>query len=297
MIMTEKKKCQYEKDREFTSPFDCGFSKNEMSLNEMRALTAGLTEEEKSSPYAAIFYERPDEKTAEQKAAYAAPLEEARMYMPAESGRIMIEQIEGYPDMGYGVMENGVGYAAIRVDQTDVNDDMIREYREYYAHDEKNRDIFYKTWYPGMHVRHFDDAVIENFGYGAMLLDMDRELYGLKHAGITKEYIDEKDPGALNFLLIGGGGFMLWAPQIQQQSLMIQYTREHEKGRTLQIRFWIGIKPGEDGACIPVPAGTKEEIEIKMRCQFNHCVTEYARELKHMKEFWNKNHPDLKVEI
>ena len=139
------KKCQYEKKREFTSPYTCGLYKDEMTLDQMRELVTELTEEEKKSPYANIYYEFLDEKTPEQKAAYAAPLKPEQMFMPADCGKIMIEHRGEYPEYGYGVLENGVGYAAIRVDQTDVNDDMIREYREYYAHDTQNRDIFYKT--------------------------------------------------------------------------------------------------------------------------------------------------------
>ena len=130
-----------------------------------------------------------------------------------------------------------------------------------------------------------------------MVLDMDMEAYTLEHAGITKEYIEEKDPDALNFLLIGGGSYMLWAPDIKQPSLMVQYTREVENGRVLYVHFWTGIVPDENGTCSVVPIGSRKEVEIKMRHQFNHCVSEYYRELRHMKEFWNENHPDRKVAV
>ena len=291
------KKSQYEKEREFTSPYTCGLNRADMTLTEMRSLVAELTEKEKQSPYAEFYYDRMREKTPEQQAAYEKPLEQAQMYMPCDCGKIMIEHQSDYPSLGYGVLDNGVGYAAIRIDQTDVNDDMIREYREKYCHDVNNRDLFYKVWYPGKHIRHFEDGIIEDFGYGMMVLEMNREIYTLAHAGITKEYIEEKDPHALNFLLVGGGGYMLWAPEITQQSLMVQYTRETESGRVLYVHFWLGLTPNADGTVTPKPIGDKEEVLIKMRHQYNHCVTEYNHELKHMKEFWNMNHPDRRVPV
>lgn len=291
------KKNQYKKNRELTFPYTSGLMRSDMTLEEMRYLVAELTEEEKNSPYAELFYERFPDKTEEQEAAYKKPLSEDQMYMPCECGKIMIEHPDDYPSLGYGCMENGVGYAAIRIDQIGVTDQMIKEYREQFSIDPVHKDIFYKNWCPGRHVRHFEDGVIEDFGYGMMVMEMNWDIYTLSHAGISKEYIDEKDPNAIAFMLCGGSGFMLWAPEKTQHSVMVSYTTEVENGRKLYIHFWIGIKPGPDGTVSLCPAGDKKEVEGLMRHQYNHCVTEYSRQLKQMKEFWNQNHPDQKVEI
>ena len=291
------KKNQYKKaGREMTFPYTSGLLRKDMTLEQMRYLVTELTEEEKKSPFAELYYERFPEKTAEQEAAYTAPLSQDQMYMPCDCGKIMIEHQEDYPSLGYGCMENGVGYATIRIDQDGVTDEMIREYRDHYSIDPKHRDIFYKNWCPGKHVRHFEDGVLEDFGYGMMVLEMDWDIYSLQHAGITKEYLEEKDPNAIAFMLCGGEGFMLWAPERTQHSVMVSYTTDTGIGRKVFIHFWVGVKPGPDGTVIIEPAGTKGEVEGMMRHQYNHCVTEYSRQLKQMKEFWNQNHPDQKIE-
>lgn len=292
------KNTQYSAGREMTIPFSSGIFMKDMTLNEMRYLEADLTEEERKSPYASIFYEPLPVKTPEQEAAFKAPLRQDQMYMPCDSGKIMIEHQNEYPTLGYGCMDNGVGYSAIRIDQFGVNDQMIKEYREQFSHDTENVDIFYKNWCPGRHIRHFEDGVIEDFGYGPVVLKMDWFVYSLEHAGISEEYIKEKDPKAINFVLGGGSGYLLWAPEKVQESVMITYTREVENGRQVFIHFWIGVKPGPDGTTIVCPySDDKGEIEAMMRYQYSHCVTEYTRQLKHMKEFWNQNHPDRKVEV
>ena len=292
------KKNQYKKEnREMTFPYTSGLFRKDMTIDEMRYLVAELTEEEKKSPFAELYYERIPDKTPEQEAAYLAPLAQNQMYMPCESGKIMIEHQDQYPSNGYGCLDNGVGYAAIRIDQKGVNDQMIREFREGFSIDPERRDVFYKNWYPGKHVRHFEDGVLEDFGYGMMVLEMDWDIYNLSHAGISREYIEEKAPDAIAFMLCGGTGYMLWAPERTQGSVMIAYTKETENGRELYNHFWVGVKPGPDGTVIVEPAGDKKEVEGMMRHQYNHCVTEYNRQLRQMKEFWNKNHPDKRVEI
>lgn len=288
-------KIQYAKRREFNAPRTCGMDMDEMTLSEMRNLVSELTDEEKKSPFAKWYYDPMQEKTDEQKAAYETPLREEQMFMPEAAGRIILEHDERYPDNGYGIMDNGVGYAAIRIDQTGITDEMIREYRENFANEPDLPDLYYKIWFPGRHIRHFNDGVIEDFGYGAMVLKMDLDRYGLKHLGLTREYIEENTPDVLSMMMLGGSEYMLWAPERTQQSVMMKCIRETADGRVIYVRFWNGLVPNEDGTCTAVPSGTRAEVETKMRCQFNHCLSEYYHELKHVKDFWNLNHPDRKV--
>ena len=153
--------------RELTRPYTSGLYKKDLSFDEMKNLNSQITEDEKGSLFAKYYYEPMAELQLQMKAAVkAGALKPEQMYMPPQAGPILQSGSKGYPLNGYGVLENGVGYASMVIHQDGITDEMIRNYRDNFAVslDPKIRTLFYKTWFPGKHLIHFEDAIIEDFG-------------------------------------------------------------------------------------------------------------------------------------
>ncbi len=272
---------------EMTTPYDSGLSKDQMSLQQMRLLTATLTVEEEKSPWAFHYYEPRAALMPEHLAAIkAGPLPAERCFMPGEVIRRMMEDDSLFSRNGYGVMENGVGYAAAFIRQEGVDDALVKAYRENFAVDPERRNVFYKIWCPGNHYIHFTDGIIEDFGWGPVLQDMDMSSFRLSHVGMGREDLARLDPDCFCLLCAGGTAVDLHHPEREPWPMfMIQYRRQDESGRTLQIIYYNGLRFLPDGSLRVEASEDRARTEFEMKCMMTHGITEYCNELRLMKGF------------
>lgn len=272
---------------EKTQPYTSGRFYREFTLDEMRSMSAELTEEEKKDPFFKYYSEELAPYQEDHLRAQAAgPLAPEECYMPDKAGNILLCENDKYAENGYGVLPNGVGFAAYKIDQIGITDEMIVNYRENFAHTE-NRNLFYKIWFPHQHVIHFEDAIIENWGWGNCFQDMNMSTFRFSHLGITKEEIAEKDPNCLSFFGIGGTTIQLDRPEREPWMMwMIMHTRKTSWGREMRVRYWNGIDFKEDGTIEIMANPDREETMKEMRMMMMHGQREYGNELKLMKQFW-----------
>ena len=279
--------------REMTRPFTSGKHMADVSFDELRGMTAQLTEEERKSPFAK-YYGQPMAplQPAHLEAIAHGPLAPEECYMPELAGEVFLSGGGRFPENGYGVLPNGVGYAAMKFDLEGVTDEMIRKYREEFAQDpytrEHARNLFYKIWFPGAHLIHFEDAVVEDFGWGMMLMEMGWDKFRFQHVGVREEEILRRDPDCIYLLGLAGAGWEVARPEAgERQTCMVQYARQTPWGRELRVRYWNGLRLNPDGTVTLCPAEDRERTLDEMRMMMTHCMTEYCNELKLMKEFWN----------
>ena len=273
--------------REMTHPYTSGEFMNAYTLEQLREMSAEITEEEKKDPFYKYYSETMAEIEPEHKKAIAAgALPEALCYMPDQAGKILLCGSDTYPENGYGVLPCGVGFASVLIHQTGITDDMIRKYREEFAHTQ-NRLLFYKLWYPHMHLIHFEDGIVENWGWGMCRQDMNMEDFCFSHLGITRDEILQKDPDCIGFLGIGGRCVELQKPTRKDWPMwMIQHTRLTPEGRELRIRYWNGLDLHRDGSVTLEPNPDRQQTLNEMKLMMSHCMHEYCNELKLMKMFW-----------
>ena len=285
--------------REMTHPFTSGKQMADLSDTQLCAMTTQLTPEEAHSPFAGFYYEPMAPLQPEHTAALEqGPLPPELCYMPGQAGAVLLKNPEECPENGYGVLDNGVGYGAILIRQAGVTAETIRKYRDEFAQDpysrEHARNLFYKIWFPGAHLIHFEDGVVENFGWGMMRLEMNWDSFRLRHLGLSAEQIPEQDPNCICLLGLGGPGWEIARPEDSIHHLcMVQHVRATDWGRELRVRYWNGIRLNPDGTVDPMPGRDRTRTLEEMRLMVNHCMQEYCNELKLMKEFWASGSPNL----
>lgn len=275
--------------REMTHPYSSGKLFGELSYEQLRQLTTELTEEEKRAPSSKHYYEPMAEIPPEHQAAIdGGPLKPEECHMPREMGALLLAPDAKMAENGYGVLPNGVGYAAIKIDQTGVTDEMIRRYRDEFAHDGP-RTLFYKIWFPGKHLLHYENGVVEDFGWGMLNLEMRTEHFTFRHLGITREDIVRRDPHCLCLLGLYGRGWRVDNPEAEPiYTCMVQHTRETPNGRELRVRYWSGFSFGPDGQLEFHINPDREETLRQMRMQMEHCMREYSNEGRLMRAYWER---------
>lgn len=284
----------YFTDHELTKPYTCGKMIEDFTMDELKNLMPELTEEEKTSPFASYFYEKMADLDEEQEeGAQRPPLRPDQCYMPEEIGNIILDRKDGTeecPSIGYGVMDNGVGYAAMKIVLPGITDEMVKKYREEFAHTEDNRNVFYKVWFPGNHYLHCKNGVVEDFGWGPLRCEMNWELFRFKHIGITREEIAQRDPECISFLGLAGDAVELGEPDAKPWPMfMVSYTRLTESGREMLVHYWKGIQVNDDGTITLRVSEDREDTLKKMKIMMMHCMLEYMNEGRLIREFWNKS--------
>ncbi len=75
---------------------------------------------------------------------------------------------------GYGVLENGVAYAATETVMEDVSREMY-EFYDAWSGAQNERELIYKIWYPGYHYTQTEDMVlVEDIGQGQEVIQFIR---------------------------------------------------------------------------------------------------------------------------
>lgn len=275
--------------REMTNPYTSGKKMADYSFEQLCQMSPQLTDKEKENPFSK-YYDEPMAPLQEgMQEAVDTQLHSNQCYMPQEAGKIMLKNDNTYPVNGYGVLENGVGYSSARIIQDGLTDEMIKYYRENFAVDPDRRNLFYKTWFPGYHLIHFDDGIVENFGWGFVRQDMNWDIFNMeKHLGVRKQDIPKLDPHCIAMIGLGGRCIDIHNPNDVQYTCMVQYTTETEQGRALWVHYWVGVKLSADGTLEVCPTLDGETMAQHMKMMMQHSMYEFCNELKYIKDFWNK---------
>lgn len=272
---------------EMTHPYTSGKYMKDYTLDQLREMSPEITPEEMADEFYKYYSEEMADIEPQHKAAIEhGPLSPELCYMPKEAGNLLLCGSDVFPENGYGVLPNGVGFASILIHQTGITEDMIRYYRENFAHT-KNRLLFYKLWYPHMHLIHFEDGIVENWGWGMCRQDMNMEDFCFSHLGISRDDILEKDPDCIGLLGAGGRCVELARPDRKDWPMwMIQHTRLMPWGRELRVRYWNGLDFKKDGSFVLEANSDREQTLKEMKMMMTHCMYEYCNEQKLMKTFW-----------
>ena len=127
-------------------------------------LTTDLTEEQRANPISKYYHKEPT-KPAEN---ILNDLEEAlsadKMISPENLDYFLDSNNTCYN--GYGVLENGVAYAATETIMYGVSGDMYNFY-EAWSSAQNDRELIYKIWYPGYHYTQTESMIlVEDIGQG-----------------------------------------------------------------------------------------------------------------------------------
>lgn len=272
--------------REMVSPHNCGKAFGEIPMAEILRRTTALTEREKNHPHAKYFYQEMEPVQPEHDAAFnGGPMDPMDCYMPSEVARHM--NTAGYDKIenGYGVMENGVGFAACKIDQPGITDEMIRYFCENFA---RFDDLYYKVWSPGAHLLHYTNGAIEDFGWGMLNMHMTFTA-DLSELGFQEDKILENDPRCINVLTATGFSTPLDRLEAGEEVMsMFSYARDTGNGHELRIRYWVGLGFDDNGnVFIKKRNATLPAVE-KARLMMMHCIKEYRNQARLVREFWNE---------
>ena len=271
--------------REMSRPHTSGMLYGSMSYEELRTLTTELTENEKASEFAKYYYEPMGELQPEHHEALAsAPLDPKDCYMPCDAAAKL--NTGGPADIpnGYGVTENGVGFAAITVHQDGITDEMIAYYRDNFAQVD---DLFYKVWFPGAHLRHYLNGAVENFGWAMLNMQMTftADLADLGYG--SPEEILKNDPKCIGTLVASALATPIDAPETGEEIMaMHQYVRDTENGREFRVIYWVGLAFDDEGKQMIRIKDDKVSVLEKAKMMMEHCMYEYCNEKRLIKAFW-----------
>lgn len=268
----------------------CGRGSWEVSdwQNELKGMSTALTDEEKKSKYAKYYYLGPAKPSDENllAASRIQYLEEEETYMPEKFAEIMnssaIEKIR----TGYRVMDNGVGFAVVRVKGSGVTDEKMQFFLDHF--NPEGPDLFYKIWFPGTHMRHYFDTAVEDVGCGMELVKFLEVLDG------EKLNIPDSMPGKDEKCIAISGGNGASYPLHQDgaephYAIAVRYTRETEDGRETIMTFWQGLqwKDGKSVRMIPEDARVPWNAP---RAQVQHSIWELTTEMRNVLLFWDDWH-------
>lgn len=274
----------FQLDREMIQPHNCGKFFGEIPLAEILKKTTDLTEREKANEFAKYYYEPVAELQPEHVAAINGdPLAPQDCYMPGEVAAHLNNSGSDKFENGYGVMENGVGYAAIKIDQVGITDEMIKYFRENFAHFD---DLYYKVWFPGAHLLHYVNGAVEDFGWGMLNMQMTFTAE-LSTLGFDEANILKNDPKCINILTASGLSLPIEHPETGEEIMsMFCYTRDLGDRRELRVRYWVGLAFDDFGNIYTKGLGDRARTMEKAKMMMAHCMGEYCNQMRLVKEFW-----------
>ena len=184
-------------------PRDCGkFYKDEPDKSVILSLTEKLLPEEENDEFAKYFRLGACAPSAETLATLepGCELPEEAAFMPEEYAEKMLGKTSEELPNGICVMENGVGFVALRTFQEGVTDENMQFFNDNFA--PAPEDLFYKVWCPGEHIRLYPDMAIENMGWGWVEVRI-TDFFGKKEFGLPEdlEAIYKKNPAKIYMIL------------------------------------------------------------------------------------------------
>ncbi len=279
----------YAKDHPFLIPKDTGLPSGDFSRDQMRAFSPELTEAEKKLPHAKYFYKLPAPLPQEHLDAMAAgPIDSADAFEIWDYAENMNNTGHCRVENGYCVLPSGVSYAAACVKQVGRTDEMVEYYNKYFAPEEC---LFYKNWFPGAHMYHFNDGAIEDFGFGRQLIKF---IGGVEVEDLHMNYedIEKNDPACISI----NGSQCLFYDLAEKDpepvpGILIFYHRLTDYGREMRMRFYVGVAMGENREYVIKPvAGPVYKKLIVASCGMCHLMQEYTNDHYLETWFWEDNH-------
>lgn len=268
----------------------------ELSFDEIKALTTGLTEEEKQSKFADL-YDWPNALTENQKLIIAGkPLNPDKAFEPEDYASNMNVPGSAKVENGYCVLPSGVGFSAVRIEQHGRNNEKMDAYNKDFAVEGA---LAYKLWCPGYHYYHYSDGCVEDFGYGKLnmqnMLDSESYCNGIDMTllGIDPTNVRQNDPSCI----WTGGNYWRCFPVLEDrisetpiEILIVNYLRETDYGRELRVRLFTGIgihngKLFRSG----LPENSLPMVDYA-RLHMRHLMLEYGNEARLVNEFWHRTH-------
>lgn len=243
---------------------------------EIENLTTELTEEENRSKFAKYYYR-----------GLKMPAKES--VIAAEQGSFMPEEFRFMPDeylkcidsprgneipTGGCILDNGIGFSVSRIEMPDITDEMFVEYNKYY---QPENDIFYKSWCPGFHIRHYIEGCAEDVGLGM-------ELIKFMCFGGADEFAGEpyqlKDKDTISFHALSGISWPLHNlfNNNERYALEAMAHRRHPngKGRISYVAFWHGLKLQDGKVVRAIPEDKVISMET-VRAQMYHACLEFSQ--------------------
>lgn len=186
-----------------------------------------LPEEEQKKWYSKYYYAGRPELTEEQKKVFAKgdTMDPKNALLPG-SYDLLTKEEEIENDLGYCLLENGVGYGSAHAVMEGINIEMFEWYKNLRMVDK----LSYMIWYPGSHFSEIGGATVEDVGFGTSdFLNMSR--LDPDMLGFTV-HPAEADP---RFVCIMGGNAVI-------------KNREYAEIRPLAISLFHYVRALDDGS-------------------------------------------------
>jgi hypothetical protein len=220
------------------------------------------------------------------------PIDQAQMLMPEDINRLL-DPGDFEVETGWGMMDNGAGYLAVRHEMPGVTVEMIEWWFAWHALEP----LRYRIWYPPCHLdnrvddwarprlldpsvpdrekcRHVIHHVTEDVGMGVEHID----IHFLKPEEMGFDMTRFHAPNVGTF--VGGFGFSRGEqapPDLPPApAIMCHFVREIEGGVEWRTRFWMGytIMNGRPVCMLPPGVSVPEEAPYGLA---NHNVHEFGR--------------------
>lgn len=261
---------------------DCGKAFEDIvdREKELYTLTTDLTEDEKKSKYARYYYLGQAAPTNENLIAVEPenPLDLSEAFTIEEYAARMDKPGAAPVKTGYCVLPNGVGFAAARTVQYGVTEEVMQHFLDNFN---PEYDLFYKTWCPGSHVRHYANMAVEDVGWGMAQL---RFIEGLNAEKIGIPV--HNDP-----LCIGITGANILAQPFHQpdaEPLKVSelcYYRILPEGYELTVTFWLGMHFENGKSVLHLPNSKPVDI-LYPQLLARHSLYETATVARNTYQFW-----------
>lgn len=272
--------------RPIMHPRDCGKAYEEFCRQTLTELPRELNAAEAADPHS-IYYRQALQVPPELQAAFdGGPMDPAKAFMPHEYGAYMNTQGHCQEETGYCILENGVAYAAACIRQEGITDEMVTFFNEHFC---RTEDLFYKSWCPGFHVKHYTNGCLEDFGFGLRNMRFAAPV-DIRDLGLEPDRVLERDPACI---YIGGGnteGDNLTGLKagVQDKDMIVKYHRSTDYGRELRVRIWYGLNLRDGVYSYSLPEGG-QPLEVA-RCCMRHIILEENSAVQKIRQFWADTH-------
>lgn len=266
---------------------DCGIHFNDIKDwdAEIKTLTTEISEEEKKSWYAKYYYREIKMPTHENLKACEInnPLPRELALRPEEYLSVMNSPKINDLRSGYYVFEDGISFSMTHIVMEGVTDEKLNYFNEHFI---PEGDLYYKCWYPGMHMKHYIQGCVEDVGLGMELVNF-LAGYSLDELAGVKDY-KVNDP---LFIAFGGGGGVSWPLHDlfnhPRYALQANWWRDlpDGSGRENFMVFWQGLTWKDGKVVRAIPEGERIEMEYA-RSHMNHSIWEYTQNAKLVNDFW-----------
>lgn len=151
-------------------------------------LTTELTDEQKADPISKYYHETPVPPADNILNDLEAPLTDDKLVAPEDLDYFLDPENTLYN--GYGVLENGVAYAATETVMDGVTRDMYNFY-DAWSSSQGDRELIYKIWYPGYHYTQTENMVlVEDIGQGEEVIQFMQGKVSFDEQLVTKNELD-----------------------------------------------------------------------------------------------------------